>query len=1115
MRDVQDPEIVVNGQGVIENPPVQYWGCYSAQRIEDFRKLDEKRTIARWKTPGGYGHRIGPILRISADKLAVADHYYRLDAALEVEGPEGEKAELTSSEVVRFLPSPGNETTLPPEVRDPTGVLPDDQAEKALRKWLRVDDWYVQTIAVIRLKESGRSLKAPELNAFFRLAALSDRNSLRLILRALDLLTAQEASAGVGKLLQVGCEWALPHAIRFNARGTQAWLADRLERAFPQRRDSYAYSSYRGYYRRRRLLDHLVALKGRKAVPLLCRLARNCPSARDYDLLLKALSNLAPDKALEAARKRSPTRAFPSFRTVPLLLRSGKKEDFLLACRHLEFCPEWEDISHYAPKHLPDNAVPVLVAKAVGGPRRVRKTAYYLLARSRATAATKACLAALGDKAVAGTIARALREEKRTDVAPEVVRMTTDRDKAGEDIHHLWPILLLDPPPEAYELVAKAYAEGKAYMWTRDFHQYLLRYPEKAASTALRWCRSESRSFRDKGISLLFDLEDSRAVPVLLDRLARRPPAPGAKNGKAGPPGDDRPRTGGLTYREINYLAAFLPPEKLPAHAERFIRYAPEGRFDLARSTTWLNADRMRTARTPLQRVKLYIGAIAEHNRRPRRGRAPTLVPSPVCVLRLRDFAPAALLPLIQSKEPEIRALGATLLGGPPGRGRVADDPVVPMLERLLADEADEVRLATFRALEARCRCSAWYCQRLLECRPGGPARAAAAAAANTVRHGAGWPRLSRNVLKLLAQGDPIGLRALDWNLPEESEIIGEALASPAMTPILARQIVEKLDQRRSDKTFSILDEALKRPLRSPIRATLIRSIAGLAADKHFRDGRVRKGVPEARQAILDALKSDNRELRRAAFAALERTSIPESIPFLVAMFDEPAYRSSSRQLALVAARQGRDRRFLAPLAKRLRSERGVRYMKTELFAYVAIAGDEALPLLRHLAATLPRPEKAIAREMYDEVMEFLTRLKDEKTLEQQADWVVSAEQSRRLEELPVTDRLRKLIAKKLLRQMADLKGEELANGAKTLCRYDLKAGMQILIRLLSEKHWYTARRAHFLLRDLLNYGFGGTGDGSEYTRRSFPQCAHHAERWWQLESGRPLEVLRDEALFP
>src|SRR5205823_10721235 len=118
------------------------------------------------------------------------------------------------------------ERDLPATMHDPYGVLPDAEAEKVLRGWLDFDDWYVQAIAVIRLKTMGVELRPPELKKFFTLAgAAGDRPLLR---RALELLQPSEACDGAIVLLNAGCDWALPWAVRFNSPEATQWLNARI-----------------------------------------------------------------------------------------------------------------------------------------------------------------------------------------------------------------------------------------------------------------------------------------------------------------------------------------------------------------------------------------------------------------------------------------------------------------------------------------------------------------------------------------------------------------------------------------------------------------------------------------------------------------------------------------------------------------------------------------------------------------------------------------------------------------------------------------------------------------------------------------------------------------------
>jgi hypothetical protein len=122
------------------------------------------------------------------------------------------------------------EMDIPSDMRDPVGLVPAKEAAVILRGWLELDDWYVQTVAVIRLKELGQTLKPEELQRFFWAAALCNGADLKLVRRALDALTHQEARDGVGLLLKADCRWAAPYAIRFDTPGTSEWLREDVRR---------------------------------------------------------------------------------------------------------------------------------------------------------------------------------------------------------------------------------------------------------------------------------------------------------------------------------------------------------------------------------------------------------------------------------------------------------------------------------------------------------------------------------------------------------------------------------------------------------------------------------------------------------------------------------------------------------------------------------------------------------------------------------------------------------------------------------------------------------------------------------------------------------------------
>lgn len=1106
VRKTEGHEIVANGRGHIEKPWVTYWRRGHSGRASVIRKLDEKHTLGYWERPGG--RRYMAALRIPADKLSAADHFYTLDAALEIRAHDGKEVTLRSSERVRFLPSPGNESAIPDDMRDPTGILPDDEAAETLRDWLRFDDWYVQAVAVIRLKQLGRSLRASELARFFRLAALADRNSLGLIRRALDLLTVEEASEGVAKLLRAECQWALRDAIRWDVAGADAWLEERLARTFPGLTEACDYLS--NDYKRRRFLSQLVTLKGREALPLLCRIARHCATmgqmAPQYDTTLKAICKLDPKKALELARERLPDERFRTHETLSILLRFGEEGDVLAACRRFEYYPEWNDVSRDLPERLPEDAVSVLIDKAAETPRwkrPLRRSIYRLLAASRTPAAKKACLAALDDEDLAPTIAKAFREDNRVEVVPDVVRVAIDRHAAGKDIRSLWPALLIDPPPQIHEIAAEAYAEGIAYALSVDVRKHLLAHPGKTAAVALRWCRSEKVQARHRAASLLLDLGDARAVPLLLERLGKLSPGPDTKPEA----GSDPQKESRLTIDEMNYLAAFLPPGKLPGYAKVFVTYARSGGVYFERSSKW---PPVRWLPTALERIRAYIREVQSA---PRGWSAPSPVPSPVRILRLRGLEPHHVLPLARSADAKVRALAAMLLGRPTS-GRLADDPVVPLLERLLFDESGSVRSTALESLQARHQCRAWHCERLLTCKPAGGDYFAAAAAAVQPHLSGNQERLRERVLGLLIEGDRAGLEALELRLPQESEVLPEALSSPNMTPVLARDIVNHLKQRPGDATFSVVHEALKEPMRADVRATVVRNIADFVGDRRFSDVSVRTGSPLARQAILDALRSHERGVRHAALTALTKMRIPGATPLLVAMLEAPPVGSDTATIASAAARQG-DLLFLAPIEALLRKMADKRHIGSELSAYVTIGGEKTLPFLRQLEAGLRgRKGGTLSRQTYGQVIECLIRLRDPDTLQQQAAWFLLPDRYPS-SDLRVGDRLKELIAAELVKQSENLRGKELAEHARRICHYAPQQGIEALIRLLRSDDSYAAKHARSILQRVVGYGFGGVADGNQYASRKLPQCAHNAERWWRLESGRSLEALRNERLFP
>ena len=992
----------------------------------------------------------------------------------------------------------GAEAKLPAEMHDPTGILPDAEAEKILRSWLEFDDWYVQSVAVIRLKQIGRELKPEQLNRFFELAARA--GSRRLILRALDSLHPTEGSPGVARLLKAGCDWALPLAVRFDSPGTEAWLQVRLERQFL---DLRAYKDPHD-----EMVDQFLTLSGERGLPFLCRMAQECPDAKAFDFLLDVISRSAPDQAMELAKLRPPSNDFPSWRAVAVLLRSGDPADVVRACEHIELFRSGEPLENL-PTSLPDAAADVLVrkfaSKRFGYHERMK--ALPLLALSHTPEATRVCLDAFADEGLARTAAYALAKAKRNDTISEVIRIAREFRKEGRNIESLMPMLLLDPPVDIHDLIFEA----------RASMEYLRRYAEQTAAAALTAYRSGKPEERRRAVELLFDLEDARAAPDVLVRLVKHPPKPA-------PPEDRRGKAEGdpeaVTLDEMNYLAVFLPPEKLMETAALFLTFE-ESRIDgsgehyLDQGSKWVDQRQVSDVWPAVKRVKRYreaIGKDESHSNPTGNAVPPPPAPSPVNILRLRAFDPAALMPLLESKDESLRALGARLLGTRYPYGW--HDPA-PLLERMLADPSEKVRAAAFLSLPAPER-KPWYAERMLEGRPGGEARAALARWLAGQPY-AGWPEMidtRRKAFRMLAEGDPLGLAVLTgWERTGDKEGVIKALASPAMTGELAGKVVEQLYRMQEGHPFRIIREALKQSPRDEIRAAIIGKMARFAGNYRLHPDDPAGGLEEAQQIVLDALKSDNIRLREAAVFALGEVRIPRSTPQLVMLLENPGtLRTSAIRDALL--RQAPDERLVPALEKILRNTFGKGGGGPMLSAYVDSGGETALPLLRELEVREhPRAQDDVYGD-YRYVAESLIRLKDEKTVKEQADWVVFQVVGHRgldLDRLPMGDYLRKELGRRLTELMRKESGEKKADLARQLCGCDPATGVEALISWMDEG-WNEAQHAFPVLSNFICYGWG---PGHFENETQYNEYLPLIKRWWQLERGRPMKVIQEDRLFP
>jgi hypothetical protein len=982
------------------------------------------------------------------------------------------------------------EMGIPADMRDPVGLVPAKEAAAILRKWLEVGDWYVKTVAVIRLKELGHTLTPEELQLFFVAAALCDDEDLKLVHRALDALTTQEARDGVGLLLDANCEWAVPYAIRFDVPGTAAWLRGELRRVLgldnrsPDTGDWAFHPSV--YYP----LKQLLALEGERCLPFLVQIAEAPLQRGGFDILLPQIESVSPQAALAVARRRPPTVKSQREESIRVLLKHGNGRDMVAALRH------YGRRSHYLPhvRYLkgppPAELVPMLV-KMVGTAHRDNVPLLItLLARSDEPVATRACLAAL----TMGCTASILAKNNRADLRPKVLQLARERLRQKKSYYGLMPMVLLNAGPDVYDLVV---THALSYRPAEDVDKYLLRFPKRTAKLSLRWVQSDDWRARERGMRLLFDLGDVRAVSILLDRWKKRPetvklPLPNYAYYGSEP---DCP-TWWLDTGELTDLARSVPPDLLLRAAHAIVNRRPwHLRHEVGRHDSDVGAAPPKSRDGGVRaRIDAYIEACLARITPHWSGPPPyDEGPSPVRILQLREFAPAHVRPLVDSPDEGVRILAAHLLGG---WERTPQEGARPILEHMLGDKSEHVRVAAFRGLSYSGRARAWYYDRLRAGKPDGP-----------------------GLQIILDMGKLV---------PNETAILVEALTGKAMTESVAEDICERLLAREGD-AYAPIEVALKQPLSDSVRAALVWK-SGEFASVHspYRSYSTEKRVasPAARRTILKALTDEQPKVRDAALAALQLVRIPESIPTLLALIKEGD--DEQRWRVLDAARmQGPDPRLAAALKPLVTAPRPLAEVGwTDVSAYVCAAGRNALPELRALARGRAAGEQ-LGTSVSELVAEALVQFDDAETLPEQALWVRSSVRwyygelvFRRNRRVVVSEPLRAEVVKLVKTELAKLavpgkepSGKEL-DLMEELARWAPAVGIPLLIDAL-ERGRYGNRDAHRRLQSVLSYRFGDSYDDNRNSRRSYKECARQARRWWQLEGGRSLKALRKDALFP
>jgi hypothetical protein len=1102
-RKVAGPEIMEEWQGEIKNRSWRQGVNVAGVR----RWFEEMLATGRDPSSGTCAN-----LHVPADRLRDADMSYRVVTRFEVTPPIGQPFELTYSEVFRFPAGSGNEIALPADMRDPAGVLPDDQAREILRGWLKIDDWYVQSVAIIRLKRMGYRFKPDELLPFFRLAALSQENDHRMIMQAMDLLSPEEAADGVDRLLRMECDWAVPYAIRNNVPRAQEYLRNRTAALFLNAGSSYGDFQWN---RARILLGYYVAVAGAKGMPFLVDVAHGCQNTEGLTLILKSVNEVAPDKALALARWSVAQKRGVERDAIPLLLAGGKEQDCLLALRRMgepwgdrQYTPSREDLraTMFArgPAALPESAVPLLLEYVNHGSQTLRDVALMLLTRFRSPAATAACVAALTNDDLAPDVASSLFLNKRDDVAPVAAGIALARDKQGKRVGALLPLALMSKDPSLHDIAAFEYMQDTYHEYGDQLHAYLLLFPEPSAAAARTWLDSDVVERHRLAVELLFELGDGRGVQSLLNRAAKKPVEVAKKpeDATADSSEEDKPKPWDLGIDEMNYLAAFIGPQDLAAHARVFTDCSPRGydfyfdgpgNWDKEDQEIIVSRTRPLTSAPTLAGIRGYMEAVAaarhSHPVPMSGGPGPLPVPSPIRILHLRKLTVQDLLPLTRSDDPKVRALGADLLGAWPPLlyGQSSDEVRSLRVEAMLYDTDPQVALAAFASLVSLNRATPWACQLMLAS-PLEEARARGIDKCSADQH--------MQVLGFLAKGHSLGLKALDWHVTGEKDIVSDALASPAMTPILAREIVEKLAQRPNATGFQIVRQAWPRQLDPQTREAVLRSLATMRTNPDYYHPIPIAADTDLWNMVRQGLTSKDDRLRSAALAVLRERTIPASIPLLTEMLGTlPEYDADE---AIV--RQGPDDRLLAALEKQAAAGR-------HIMAFVSLAPRERLlPVLRRVREDLQAAAKtdSVASNNYESLMSALVALGDEETLPQQAVWRLDPNRySYRAQPVP-QPALRAQIARLLLAEKKD--GKSPIDTIEMLCEYDPSTGIPKLISSEPERLGY-----------VLGYGFeGATRELGGYVgNRDNAERVRQARRWWNLEQGRDLETLKAEALFP